>query len=74
MTISRAGFRAELITDDGRKLSDHPERVSGGRVSGLDAAADTAAVKAIFRDAGDATNLALVRQAATRYAPEEIER
>lgn len=53
VAINRARYRAELITDDGRKLSDHLERASGERVSVLDAAADTAAVKVIFRDAGD---------------------
>ncbi len=73
VAISRARFRAELITDDGRKLSDHLERASGERISALDAAADTAAVKAIFRDAGDAKDPAKVAQAAGRYAREEIE-
>ena len=38
VAISRARYRAELITDDGRKLSDHLERASGERVSALDAA------------------------------------
>ena len=52
VAISRARYRAELITDDGRKLSDQLERASGERVSALDAAADTAAVMGIFRDAG----------------------
>ncbi len=37
------------------------------------APADTAAVKAILRDAGDAENIAKVAQAAGRYAREEIE-
>ena len=72
VAISRARYRAELITDDGRKLSDHLERASGERISALDAAADTAAVKAIFRDAGDGADLAKVAQAAGRYAREEI--
>ena len=72
MAISRARYRAELITDDGRKLSDHLERASGERVSALDAAADTAAVKAILRDAGDGADLAKVAQAAGRHAREEI--
>ncbi len=72
VAISRARYRAELITDDGRKLSDRLERASGERVSALDAAADTAAVKAIFRDAGDGMDPSKVAQAAGRYAREEI--
>ena len=72
VAISRARYRAELITDDGRKLSDDLERASGERISALDAASDTAAVRAIFRDAGDGADLAKVAQAAGRYAREEI--
>ena len=72
VAISRARYRAELITDDGRKLSDHLERASGERVSALDAAADTAAVNSILRDAGDGADLTNVAQAASRYAREEI--
>ena len=72
VAISRARYRAELITDDGRKLSDHLERASGERVSALDAAADTTAVKAILRDAGDGADLAKVAQVAGRYAGDEI--
>ena len=73
VAISRARYRAELITDDGRKLADQLERASGERVSALDAAADTAAVQGIFRDAGNAADPAKVAQAAARYAREEIE-
>ena len=72
VAISRARYRAELITDDGRKLSDHLERASGERVAALDAASDTAAVKAILHDAGDGADLAKVAQAAGRYARKEI--
>ena len=42
VAISRARYRAELIADDGRKLSDRLERASGERVSALDAAAGRA--------------------------------
>ena len=73
VAISRARYRAELITDDGRKLSDRLERASGERVSALDAASDNAAVKAVLRDAGDGADIAKVAQAAERYAREEIE-
>ena len=73
VAISRARYRAELITDDGRKLADQLERATGERVSALDAAADTAAVQAIFRDAGGVSDPAKVAQAAARYAREEIE-
>ncbi len=73
VSISRARYRAELITDDGRKLADQLERASGERVSALDAAADTAAVQGILRDAGGVSDPAKVAQAAARYAREEIE-
>jgi len=73
VAISRARYRAELITDGGRKLADHLEHSSGERLSALDAAAETAAVKGIFKDAGDVTDLAKVAQAAAHYAREEIE-
>ena len=72
--ISRARFRAELITDDGRKLADQLERASGERISALDAAADTAAVNAVFGEALKATDPANVAQVASGYAREEIER
>ena len=67
VAISRARYRAELITDDARKLSDHLERSSGERVSALDVASDAAAVKGILRDAGDPTDAVKVAQAAERY-------
>ncbi|MDE0372360.1 MAG: ATP-binding domain-containing protein [Rhodospirillales bacterium] len=73
VAISRARYRAELITDDGRKLADQLERASGERLSALDAAADTAAVTAIFGEALKANDPAKVAQAASRYAREEIE-
>ena len=73
VAISRARYRAELITDNAGELADHLERASGERVSALDAAADTAAVQGIFRDAGGVSDPAKVAQAAARYAREEIE-
>ena len=73
VAISRARYRAELITDDGRKLADQLERASGERISALDAAADTAAVNAVFGEALKANDPAKVAQAASGYAREEIE-
>ena len=73
VAISRARYRAELITDDGRKLADQLERATGERVSALDVAADTAAVQGIFRDAGGVSDPEKVAQAAARYARDEIE-
>ena len=73
VAISRARYRAELITDDGRKLADQLERASGERITALDAAADTAAVNAVFGEALKANDPAKVAQAASRYAREEIE-
>ena len=73
VAISRARYRAELITDDGRRLADRLERASGERITALDAAADTAAVTAIFGEALKANDPAKVAQAASGYAREEIE-
>ena len=73
VAISRARYRAELITDDGRKLADQLECASGERISALDAAADTAAVTAIFGEALKANDPAKVAQGASGYAREEIE-
>ena len=73
VAISRARYRAELITDDGSRLADQLERASGERISALDAATDAAAVNAIFGEALKANYPAKVAQAATTYAREEIE-
>lgn len=43
MAVSRARDRAELVTDDARKLADQLERATGERVSALDAPAESAA-------------------------------
>ena len=49
VAISRARYRAELITDNSGELADHLERASGEWVSALDAAAQAATVKGIVR-------------------------
>ena len=54
-------------------LPNQLQRATGERLSALDAAADTAAVTAILRDAGNAADPAKVAQVAARYAREEIE-
>ena len=48
VAISRARDRAELVTDDARKLSDQLERATGERVAALDGVAKQAAHEAVL--------------------------
>ena len=67
VAISRARYRAELITDNAGELADHLERASGERVSALDAAAQAATVKGIVRELHDPAHGGTPDKAIERY-------
>ncbi len=67
VAISRARYRAELITDNAGELADHLERASGERVSALDAAAQAATVKGIVRELQDPAHGGAPDKAIERY-------
>ena len=67
VAISRARYRAELITDNAGELADHLERASGERVSALDAAAQAATVKGIVRELHDPSHGGAPDKAIERY-------
>ena len=67
VAISRARYRAELITDNAGELADHLERASGERVSALDAAAQAATVKSIVRALHDPAHGGAPDKAIERY-------
>ena len=48
VAISRARYRAELVTDDAWKLSDQLEKATGERVAALDGVAQQAAYETVF--------------------------
>jgi len=65
--FSRAGYRAELITDNAGELADHLERASGEGVSALDAAAQAATERAIVREFHDLAHDGAPDKAIERY-------